>query len=146
MAAGAPKGAIKAGNALAYPLVASIYAHINLAGQGKSDTVLGHLNLTAFKYDIIKAMLPSPDPQTRVRLAWIEARINLLVQAYEPAIDLYPYAYARRAQIMQYVWDILADELALINDKKIVSSGAMATMESGILNQDMMAKVITTTD
>ncbi len=151
MAQGAPKNAIKAGNALAYPLVASVYGHINMASMGRSDTVLGHLNLVAFKYATLKAMLPLPadpaqdtpqDNNTRLRMKWIDVRLSLLLSSYEPAIDLYPYAYKRRAQVMQYVFDLLADELALINDKKVVSSGQMAACEAQILNTDRISKVI----
>ena len=117
-------------NALAYPLIACIYAHIDVNNNRGGSTLYSRINLTALLYQFVNALMPDPDEKTLINMAYVERRLSKLRSSYEPALDLMPYTFERRALFDLYLDDVMTDLMNLINDKQVVKNSMMASFNA----------------
>lgn len=113
-------------NSLSYHLAFALLELIRHAEGAK----IQRLNLTVLIYACVVAM------KTKAKsLDDIEAKLNLLREAYEPDMDLSPYTYEK-----QIAFEIELDKaeleiLKIINDHQLVSQSVMQEIVAGKFNE-----------
>ena len=107
-------------NALAYHLADLLYQF----SISQNSSLAQRKNLIASIFANIKTRLRDEiqdDEELKEKIKELGRRVNLLHESYEVLLDLSPYVFDKKVLFEQYLYDVYAECLSLIDEFDLVS-------------------------